>query len=306
MDLAMDPTGRNLLATQAFEGRAFLIPLDGGTPQTVPRITASWLNQASLSGDGRLAAVGTRQGPHGNQVEVWDLNSGEIRMLDSRVGDESCGWGEGFEGVVWSTKFTSDGRLLTAGVAGLRLWDLEKGTNILLRPCRNDAATATLLAASLVDRFLLAEINVRQKTSAVSVHDVRSDSSHELISHGNRVSAVALDPSGEIVVTGDYDGVVRAGPITREEPHLLYGHELEISSLAVSPDGRWIASGSQDGTIRLWPMPEGQPFHTRSYEEILQRIRTLTNVRVIADGASETGYRVEVGPFPGWKTVPVW
>ncbi|HEX9723036.1 MAG TPA: hypothetical protein VGC53_02000 [Vicinamibacteria bacterium] len=53
-------------------------------------------------------------------------------------------------------------------------------------------------------------------------------------------------------------------------------------------------------------MPEGTPFHTLPYEEILERIRALTNLRVIADGASDTGYRVVVGPFPGWKTVPVW
>ncbi len=87
----------------------------------------------------------------------------------------------------------------------------------------------------------------------------------EITSHGNRVSKVALDPTGTIAVTGDFDGVVRVGPITGETPHLLFGHTLEITSVAVSPDGKWIASGSQDGTIRLWPMPEGTPFHTLPY-----------------------------------------
>jgi WD40 repeat protein len=109
-----------------------------------------------------------------------------------------------------------------------------------------------------------------------------------------------------IVVTGDLDGVVRAGPVTGEEPHLLFGHELDVSSVAVSPDGKRIASGSQDGTIRLWPMPEGTPFHTLPYEEILKRLRSFTNLRVVRDDASGTGYRVDVGPFPGWKTLPVW
>lgn len=42
------------------------------------------------------------------------------------------------------------------------------------------------------------------------------------------------------------------------------------------------------------------------YEESLERIRALTNLRVVADDASDTGYRVEPGPFPGWKTLPVW
>jgi WD40 repeat protein len=128
----------------------------------------------------------------------------------------------------------------------------------------------------------------------------------EITSHGNRVRAAALDPTGTIVVTGDAEGVVRVGPATGEEPHLLYGHTLEVSSVAVSPDGKWIASGSQDGTIRLWPMPEGAPFHELPYEEILERIRTFTNLRVVHDESSGTGYRVIVGPFPGWKTLPIW
>ena len=39
---------------------------------------------------------------------------------------------------------------------------------------------------------------------------------------------------------------------------------------------------------------------------ILERIRDLTNLRVVPDDASDTGYRVEVGPCPGWATLPKW
>ena len=140
----------------------------------------------------------------------------------------------------------------------------------------------------------------------MSMFDAETRTFEEITSHGNRVSAVALDPTGMIVVTGDADGVVRAGPITGEAPHLLFGHELAIWSVAVSPDGKWIASASQDGTIRLWPMPEGPPFHTLPYKEILERLRSLTNLRVVPDENSGTGYRVEIGPFLGWAHLPDW
>jgi len=53
-------------------------------------------------------------------------------------------------------------------------------------------------------------------------------------------------------------------------------------------------------------MPEGEPFHTLPYEELLRRLRTVTNLRAVEDESSPTGYRLEVGPFPGWKDVPTW
>jgi WD40 repeat protein len=307
--VAMSPNGHELLATirhvgQPGSGQAFLIPLGGGKPRLLPRFSATWLEAPAFSADGRLAAAGARQGAHGCLVELWDLDSWSVRALDSRVGDETCGWGKGFEGAVFETSFTSDGRLLTAGTTGLRLWDLQRGMSTLLKPCR--ARNWPRLAASPVDRFLLAEVDENRISSLVSVHDLKSNTSWELTSHGNRVTAVALDPTGKVAVTGDFDGVVRVGPASGEEPHLLFGHRLIIRSVAVSPDGRWIASGSQDGTIRLWPMPKGRPFHALPYEEMIARLRSFTNLRVVRDSASADGYRLEAGAFPGWKTIPDW
>jgi WD40 repeat protein len=197
-------------------------------------------------------------------------------------------------------KFLADGRLLTVGESGIRIWSLEDGGNQEIRPCSPVGPTKNLAIDGARRKFLLLE------EGTFSFYDLETGSSRTVTSHGNRVSAVALDPTGTIVVSGDLDGVLRVGPVTGEEPHLLFGHTLEISSVAVSPDGQWVASGSQDGTIRLWPMPEGPPFHLLPYEEILDRIRALTNLRVVEDDRSENGYRVEVGPFPGWKNMPAW
>ncbi len=128
-------------------------------------------------------------------------------------------------------------------------------------------------------------------------------------SHGRDTAwCVAFDSTGKLIVTGDPTGVIRVGPITGEEPHLLLGHEGLVRFLAVSPDGRWLASGGDDGNIRIWPMldVDQPPFHALPYEEFLGRLRALTNLRAIPDEASSSGYILEPGPFPGWKTVPTW
>jgi WD40 repeat protein len=115
-----------------------------------------------------------------------------------------------------------------------------------------------------------------------------------------------LGPTGNTLITGAYDGLVRVGTLAGEEPHLLYGHSGAVLSVAVSPDGKWIASASADDTIRLWPMPEGPPLHTLPYESLLTKLRSLTNLRVAPDPASRTGYKLEPGLFPGWATAPEW
>ena len=97
------------------------------------------------------------------------------------------------------------------------------------------------------------------------------------------------------------------GPLSGAEPHLLLGHSGPVNRVAISPDGRWVASAS--GTeIRLWPMPDlsKPPLHMLPYHELMAKLRALTNLQVVEDPAAPTGYKLEVGPFPGWKDVPTW
>jgi hypothetical protein len=54
-------------------------------------------------------------------------------------------------------------------------------------------------------------------------------------------------------------------------------------------------------------MPRGKPLHRLPYPELLARLRKHTNLRVIPDEGAETGYRLEPGPFPGWRSLPpIW
>jgi WD40 repeat protein len=304
--MAVGPKGRHILVVVKMPGRAVLIPLDGGPRRELPRFQPALLESPAISPDGRLAAAGTTFSQAANLIEVWDLESGEVRTLDPRPqgNEDECADNPRLESAAFDVGFTSDGRLLSAGLSGLRLWNLDDGTNTLLRPCAENRFP--WLSVGREDRFLLRETDIAEQTSILSFHDLRAGASRELTSHGNAVRSVALDAKGEVAVTGGFDGVVRVGTVTDEEPHLLYGHDGGVTSVAVSPDGQWIASASQDGTIRLWPMPEGRPFHTLPYDEILGRLRSFTNLRVVRDEDATTGYSIEPGLFPGWAVRPEW
>ena len=92
------------------------------------------------------------------------------------------------------------------------------------------------------------------------------------------------------------------------EPHLLIGHENTVWAVAIDPKGHWIASGDGDGAIRLWPMPDltKPPLHTLPHDELIAKLHNLTNLRAVRDAESSTGWKIEVGPFPGWAEVPEW
>jgi WD40 repeat protein len=127
-----------------------------------------------------------------------------------------------------------------------------------------------------------------------------------LASHEDRVIAMALDATGSVAVTGDWEGAIWVGPVSGETPHLLTASAVPVTSVDISPDGRWIASGHGDGTIRLWAMPDldEPPLNGLPRRELLARLRSMTNLRVVPDPESPGYYRVRaVGPFPGWEAV---
>jgi hypothetical protein len=48
------------------------------------------------------------------------------------------------------------------------------------------------------------------------------------------------------------------------------------------------------------------PLHALPYDELMAKLGALTNLQVVEDPAAATGYKLDVGPFPGWKDVPTW
>jgi WD40 repeat protein len=311
LEPAFDADSRLVAVSEFTTKRVFLITIDTGEVHTL-RVPADFSGKAAFRKDGRLLAVAMADVEEEDRIFLRDLETGEERTLDTYVESDACEPERNRGGRVFDLLFLADGRLLTEGLSGLRIYDLNTGVSARLRPCRpvvNVANQRSILSLAPDGRTLLvAHVSEdTARTSSLAVFDIESRAERALTSHGDHVMAAALDSTGRYVVTGSGDGLVRFGPVDeREEPHLLYGHTARVTSVAASPDGRWIASASEDGTIRLWPLPEGRPFHTLPYEELLAKLRALTNLRVIADEGSASGYKVEPGPFPGWAKFPEW
>ncbi|MBP1777636.1 MAG: pknB 15, partial [candidate division NC10 bacterium] len=311
--LELGPKGRFAVLMEMRLGKVIVVPLDGSKQESYQLKASPEARTASLDPSGRFLAVRVLSYGHPelNAIRILDLSTGDERTLDTHPkGEERCEdvgspW-EGLATPVW----LRDGRLISDGDAGLRIWNLETGTSERLRPCRKNEGVLWLCASS--DSRLVLGLRPAEgmggAVSWLSVFHLVSHATREITSHGNMLCSFTLDASGTILVTGSLDGVLRVGPINGEEPHLLFGHTGAVLSVAVSPDGRWIASGSDDGTIRLWPMPDlsKPPLHTLPHDALLAKLKSLTNLRAVRDPSSDTGWKIEYGPFPGWKDVPTW
>ena len=77
--------------------------------------------------------------------------------------------------------------------------------------------------------------------------------------HGYPVTATALSPDGEQVVTGCQGGSVCLWNFSqRTFFHDMRGNAGEVDAVAFSPDGKTLLTGGHDGTARFWDVESGR------------------------------------------------
>jgi len=93
------------------------------------------------------------------------------------------------------------------------------------------------------------------------------------VEHLGMVSAVAWGPSGELLVRGGSDGMLRWWEVQSGKcVQVRQAHQGTVQSLKVSPDGQTLASCGNDGAITLWSLHGGEYLRTlrrdRPYERL--------------------------------------
>jgi WD40 repeat protein len=298
--------GDRLLVGDA--GTVRVVPLGGGAPRELPMPDGAFFGfvNVAVSPDGRFAAAGSGGSEPGRQaIPVWDLATERLvaTLRPPRDGPPDTTM---YHDNVIGIAFTPDGRLVTSGQAGVRVWVVAKGEGTLLYRQNGDWPMSVSIPGPGSIAFVRG-YRLGADEGVVWWCDIADCQWKELASTA-RTSVLARDRHGNTVVTSMLDGTLRVGSLADGEPHLLYGHAGAVMALAVSPDGRWIASGDTAGLIRLWRMPDRSrvPFQSLPREQILAKLRSFTNLRAVKDPSSPTGYAIKVGENIGWREVPEW
>jgi WD40 repeat protein len=297
-EMAVSPDSGLLLAGSVL-GPAVVVPVDGSPSTEVGGFLTT--NAVAYSANGEFAAIVATKP---DDFEKTSLYVYEVGSWGEAVFDYPGDYGN------TNPRFLRDGRILAVTESGLSRLDPESRQRDVVYRTPTGGGISQFAVNRDERRIALVELKrgTEGETGPAVVLDLDTATATTLESHGDEVWAIALDPTGTVIVTGDESGVVRVGPASGEEPHLLLGHEGRICSVAIDPLGRWIASGGEDGTVRLWPMPDlsKPPLHTLPHDELITKLKTLTNLRVVRDEESATGWTLTHDPFPGWETVPTW
>jgi len=309
-NLVFDPASTRL-AGGHYGHSLSVASLDGREPHRLEGFLHSTLIESvAFSPSGRLVAAASGMGVNEHTLRVWNLDTGEVRAFElPRTDTSTFGGFPSYLDNVENLWFTDEDTLVTVGATRFLRWSLKDGSS---EDIADLGAVVYREAAASADgkKALIIEIPEGEgdKCDTPKLYDLAAGTIEARPELGGCVRAIAIDPEGTVAASGDNDGIIRVGRIADGEPHLLVGHEGSIEYVAISPDLRWVASVGSDSTVRLWPMPDlsRPPVHTLPREELIAKLETLTNVRVVHDEASSTGWKVAIGPFPGWAEVPEW
>jgi WD40 repeat protein/transcriptional regulator with XRE-family HTH domain len=271
--VAWSPDG-SLLASSGWDNAIRIWNTMGGTCLHLlrdPDPAGTLFYGVAWSPDGRLLACGSYKG-----IYVWEVKTRRLQVVE---GTKLMM----LRHLAWS----SDGTRLASGSpeGKVCLWDITTGMVQQLQPRHQREVTSVAWSS---DGTRLASASGGCHGGELMVWEMQSGKCLQaFVGQPALVSSVTWDQSGNLLVSGGSDGVLRwwevhSGACLR----MRQGHQGTILSLKRSPDGRWLASGGNDGAIRIWEMQSGELVQTlrrdRPYERLdITGLRGVTEVQKV-------------------------
>jgi WD40 repeat protein len=161
--------------------------------------------------------------------------------------------------------FTPDGKRIASvypwnlqgklAPAEIKLWDVEKGKELLTIKTPHSSGTVSLSFAPDGKRIATAGLDEK-----VRVWD--TEKGEELLvieGHKGKVSGVCFSPDGKRIASVDWDAAVKVWDAEKgKEMHDLKAHTDLMRAVCFSPDGKRIATASKDQSVRVWTLDQAK------------------------------------------------
>ncbi|NEO30155.1 MAG: protein kinase [Symploca sp. SIO3C6] len=111
-----------------------------------------------------------------------------------------------------------------------------------------------------------------------------------------KIRNVAIDPEGEILLSGGIDGIIKRWQLSTGGQLTDYAtaHAGAVNSLLISPNGQTYATGSNDGTVRVFNLETNKKIRTfAKHSKSVHYLATSSDGRTLASGSQD-------------KTIIVW
>merc|ERR1712188_325200 len=158
----------------------------------------------------------------------------------------------GHKNAVLDVAWARDGRHIVSVSADKNclLWDVETGQRARRWSGHASFAQACDVAQKGSDLALSGGDD-----GTVRVWSFEQRGSIHILPHRYPVTSAVFDESGDKIITGSVDNLIRVRDMRKEEVlEELSGHQDTVTGLAVSADGNHLLSNSMDNTLRMWDL----------------------------------------------------